>query len=62
MRQRRLGNDSKIELRMNSITLFIVFSVTSSKGSLPFIFCIHMRWGPIYWGGGVIYLAKKIIR
>ena len=56
MRQRRLGNDSKIELRMNSITLFIVFSVTSSKGSLPFIFCIHMRWGPIYWGG---YLPCK---
>jgi hypothetical protein len=28
--------------------------------SLPLIFCIHVRSGPIYWG--VIYLAKKIIR
>jgi hypothetical protein len=28
--------------------------------SLPLIFCIHVRLGPIYWG--VIYLAKKIIR
>ena len=31
-----------------------------SGGSLPLIFCIHMRSGLIY--GGVIYLAKKIIR
>ena len=29
--------------------------------SLPLIFCIHVRSGPIYWGGG-IYLAKNIIR
>ena len=28
--------------------------------SLPLIFCIHVRLGPIYWG--VIYLAKKILR
>ena len=28
--------------------------------SLPRIFCIHVRSGPIYWG--VIYLAKNIIR
>jgi hypothetical protein len=32
-----------------------------SGRSLPLIFCIHVRSGPIYWGGG-IYLAKKIIR
>jgi hypothetical protein len=31
-----------------------------SGSSLPLIFCIHVRSGPIYWG--VIYLAKKIIR
>ena len=29
-------------------------------GSLPLIFCIHVRLGPIYWG--VIYLAEKILR
>jgi hypothetical protein len=34
--------------------------MTSPGRSLPLIFCIHMRSGPIYWG--VIYLAKKIIR
>jgi hypothetical protein len=34
--------------------------VTTSRRSLPLIFCIHVRSGPIYWG--VIYLAKKIIR
>jgi hypothetical protein len=33
----------------------------SSGSSLPLIFCIHVRSGPIYWGGG-IYLAKNIIR
>jgi hypothetical protein len=31
-----------------------------SGSSLPPIFCIHVRLGPIYWG--VIYLAEKIIR
>jgi hypothetical protein len=29
-----------------------------SGRSLPLIFCIHVRSGPIYWG--VIYLAKKL--
>jgi hypothetical protein len=33
----------------------------SLGSSLPLIFCIHVRLGPIQWGG-VIYLAKKIIR
>jgi len=32
----------------------------TSESSLPLIFCIHVRSGPIY--GRVIYLAKKIIR
>jgi hypothetical protein len=31
-----------------------------SGSSLPLIFCIHVRSGPIYWG--VYLLAKKIIR
>ena len=31
-----------------------------SGSSLPLIFCIHVRSGPIYWG--VIYIAKNIIR
>ena len=35
-------------------------SSSSSGSSLPLIFCIHVRYGPIYWGA--IYLAKKIIR
>ena len=32
----------------------------ASGGSLPLIFCIHVRSGPIY--RGAIYLAEKIIR
>ena len=32
-----------------------------SGGALPLTFCIHVHSGPIY-GGGVIYLAEKIIR
>ena len=32
-----------------------------SGSSLPLIFCIHVRSGPIYWGG-VIDLAKHITR
>ena len=31
-----------------------------SGGSLPLIFCIHVRLGLIYWGA--IYLVEKIIR
>ena len=41
--------------------LWILTTSISIPGrSLPLIFCIHVRSGPIYWGG--IYLAKKIIR
>ena len=29
-------------------------------GSLPLMFCIHVRLTPIYWGAN--YLAEKIIR
>jgi hypothetical protein len=38
---------------------YVTWSV-SSGSSLPLIFCVHVRSGPIYWG--VIYLAKKVIR
>jgi hypothetical protein len=42
---------------------FTMFSTSgrTSGSLLPLIFCIHVRSGPIYWGG-VIYLAEKIIR
>ena len=42
--------------------IYLLWNLTllSSGSSLPLIFCIHMRSGPIY--RGVIYLAKKIIR
>jgi hypothetical protein len=36
------------------------FLIEISGSSLPLIFCIHVRSGPIYWG--VVYLAKKIIK
>jgi hypothetical protein len=38
------------------------FNIRQTSGSsLPLIFCIHVRSGPIYWGG-VFTLQKKIIR
>ena len=58
-----------LELR-NVMSIYCIFHIISTNvklvaclgGSLPLIFCIHVRSGPIYWGEGVIYLAKKIIR
>ena len=40
----------------------LTLELTISGGARPLIFWIHVRSGPIYWGGGVIHLAKKIIR
>jgi hypothetical protein len=40
--------------------VFMLDGWISSGRSLPLIFCIHVRSGPICWG--VIYLAKEIIR
>ena len=36
----------------------IAWKAAASGSSLPLIFCIHVRYGPIYWG--IIYLAKKL--
>ena len=36
------------------------FSLSSLGGALPLLSCIHVRAGPIYWGG--IYLGKRILR
>ena len=32
----------------------------SSGSSLPLIFCIHVRSGPIYWG--VLFTLQKILQ
>jgi hypothetical protein len=47
--------------RLNNHAIKAAEHKVSSGRSLPLIFCIHVRSGPIYWGG-VIHLAKKIIR
>ena len=35
------------------------FCTLDSGSSLPLIFCIHVRLGPIYWGG--LFTLQKIL-
>ena len=45
----------------NSLSHIVVdlneYAYNKARGVLPLIFCIHVRSGPIYWGGG--YLPCK---
>ena len=52
--------ECKVTIEFDGIPLLLDVTMESSGSSLPLIFCIHVRSGPIYWG--VIYLAEKIIR
>jgi hypothetical protein len=54
-----IGRNGRVHCTWMDILWFVW--CPSSGSSLPLIICIHVRSGPIYWGGG-IYLAKKIIR
>ena len=49
----------KTNLREENESWILCDEIICSGGALPLIFCIHVRSGPIYWGG--IYLAEKII-
>jgi hypothetical protein len=49
--------DSPTHYESEEVVMLIKWSyilppyLTPSGSSLPLIFCIHVRWGPISWGG-----------